>query len=364
MASPPIEVREIEAMLVRRALDLCHELLPRGHREGHLWRCGNLAGDPGQSLYIRLDGAMAGNWRDMCPSGAGRDRGDLLWLIACVLFAGDLGRAVAWAKSWLRLDELDPGRIEQHRLELEAEGERRSLAAAEEIKRNRANARRRWLAGVPISGTIVETYLRSRAIDLRALGRAPGALRFNPRVQHGTGPDAVVLPAMVAVITNLGGEHIATHRTWLKADGSGKAGAAEGLVGKAKKVLGLFAGGHIPLWKGACGSMPLRDVPPGTDIWVAEGIEDGLTAACADPSLRIVCGVCSSNLPQLELPPQIGRLVFLRQNDLPGSDADTGWRQAIRAHRLAGRRVLQALPPKGVKDINELAQLALAEAAA
>jgi hypothetical protein len=350
-----ISVGEIEAMLVSRAELLCWDLFPNGRVHGPLFRVGSLAGEAGQSLFVRISGGKAGNWRDMNGSCvAGRDRGDLLLLIACARFGGELGKAVAWAKSWLGVDHLDPDRLERFRLEsAQAIDDRRAAARAEE-ERNRASARRRWLMGIPIPNTIAAIYLRTRGIELRRLGKAPGALRFHPKVHYGFGEGAVILPAMLAAVTSLAGEHVATHRTFLKADGSGKAGPAEGISDKAnKKVLGLFAGAHIPLWKGACGSMPLRDVPAGTDVYVSEGIEDGLTAALACPSFRIVAAVSLGNLAELELPRQMGRLVLIKQNDAK-PDAIQGFDRAIAAHRAKGRRVLVAAPPAGAKDWNDV----------
>jgi len=350
-----VSVGEIEAGLVSNAERLCWELFPNGRVQGALFRIGNLRGDPGQSLFVRIGGAKAGNWRDMHGEAVnGRDRGDLLWLVACALFGGDLGKAVAWARSWLHLDDLDAARLERFKLRAAQDIDDRRQAARDEEKRNRASARRRWLMGLPIGGTIAETYLQSRGIDLRVLGRAPGALRFNPKVQYGFGDQAIVLPAMLAAITSLAGEHVATHRTWLKADGSDKAGAAEGIGGRPKKVLGLFPGAHIPLWKGACGTMPLRDIPEGTDVYVSEGIEDGLTVAMADPKLRVVSAVSLGNLAELELPRQMGWLIFIKQNDPPGSEAVSAFDRAIHAHRSKGRRVKVVMPPPGVKDFNDL----------
>lgn len=354
-----LAVSDIEEMLASRVESLCFELFPNGRKDGHEFRVGSLAGEPGQSLAVRLiDGAKpAGTWRDFNPGCVSRDRGDLLWLVACALFGGDLGKAVQWAKSWLHLDDRDPARIERHRLEAQQRAVDRAQEAADRLRRTIASARKRWHIGVPIAGTPVETYLAGRGIDLRQLGRQPGALRFNPRVQHGYGDDAQILPAMLAMINNLAGEHIATHRTWLVVEPGGtvrKAGPRDG-VPKPKKVLGPFEGGHIALWKGACGTMPLRDIPAGTDVYVSEGIEDGLTAAMARPALRVIAGISVANMAALELPPQLGWLVILAQNDPPGSEAEATLRRAIATQRSRGVRVKVARPPPGVKDLNELA---------
>jgi hypothetical protein len=354
-----LSVSEIEEMLKGRAESLAFELFPNGRREHGLFRVGSLAGEPGQSLFVRLSGPKVGNWRDMAGGTvAGRDRGDLLWLIACALFNGDLGDAVAWAKSWLNLDERDPDRIERHRIEIKAAAERRSEEAEREEARMRERARRRWLAGAPIAGTIAEAYLIGREIDLRLLGRSPGVLRFGEAVQYGFGRGAWTGPAMLAAVVGLDGSHVATHRTWLAPDGSGKAerpAAIEAKAWKPKKVMGTYDGAHIPLWKGACGEMPLRDIPAGTDVYASEGIEDGLTAACANPALRVICAISVANFGALELPPQMGALVLLRQNDPPGSDADRAFGRAVAAQRAKGRTVKVAPAPPGYKDLNELA---------
>lgn len=174
-ARPVLDVGEIEQLLASRVESLCWELFPNGRKDGSEFRIGSLAGDPGQSLAIRLrDGAKpAGTWKDFAGgSVGGRDGGDLLWLVACTLFAGDLGKAVQWAKSWLHLDDADPARIAQHRLEAQAAADRHNEEAEERMRRTQASARKRWHMGVPIGGTIAEAYLRGRGIDLRALGNA------------------------------------------------------------------------------------------------------------------------------------------------------------------------------------------------
>lgn len=371
-----IAVSDIEEMLKGRVKSLCRELFPNGVEQGNEFRVGSLQGEKGQSLAVHIGAARCGTWKDFSGGAvAGRDRGDLLWLIACAEFGGDIGKAIRWAKSWLHLDDLDPARLERFKVEAEQAARKRDEEAAAKVRRAQASARKRWHAGVPIGGTIVETYFLGRGIDLRPLGKAPGALRFHPEVQHGYGAEAIVMPAMLAQVTSLAGEHVATHRTWLKRDpstGSGqavrKAGPEDGIP-KPKKVLGPFDGGHIPLWKGACGAMPLRDIPAGTDVYVSEGIEDGLTAACADPSLRIVAGISVGNIGALQLPRQMGWLVILAQNDPPGSDADKALGRAIAAQRARGHKVKVARPPRGhgaggVKDINELAQRSLESEAA
>lgn len=358
--SGPLEVSEIAGMLTDRIEDLVDYLFPNAHKQGPEMCVGSLAGEKGQSLRIHIGrDSRRGVWRDF---SAGVD-GDPLDLVMHARFAGSKKDAVQWAISWMGLDNQDPKRVQQYRLEAKAARESRHAEAESERKKRIGSARARWHQGTAIAGTLVERYLRGRGIDLRALGKAPGAIRFHAGLQYGwaeSDADKLILPGMVTMITALSGEHIATHRTFLKPDGSGKADASDGIPpdakgnpGDAKKVMGPYAGGHIPIWKGEQ-SCPLRDIKAGTDVYVSEGIEDGLTAAVADPTLRIIAMVALGNLINLQLPAQMGSLIILKQNDPPGSEAAKAMARAVTHHRAEGRRVLFVEAPQGVKDLNDL----------
>lgn len=355
-----VTVADIEAMLKERVDALVHYLLPNARADGREMCVGSLGGEPGQSLRIHVGNTSRRGWWKDFSSGEG---GDCLKLVAAVQFGGDIKRAVPWAKSWLGLDDKDPERIEQQRAEIRAASEDRARRAEQEREAIRASARARWMQAQPIMGTPAEIYLRHRGIDLERLGRVPGVLRYHPALQAGAGPDAVKLPAMVAQVIGLDGKQRAIHRTYLKPDGRGKADASDGLVPDAKgrvdakRALGHYWGGHIPVWKGAH-QCTLRDIPEGTDVYVSEGIEDGLTAACADPSLRVIAMLSLGNLMAIELPPQLGRLIILKQNDPSGSKAAQLLSRCVTHHRAQGRRVCFVEPPQGAKDLNELAQAA------
>ena len=79
-------------------------------------------------------------------------------------------------------------------------------------------ALRIWNDARPAADTALETYLRSRLIT----HSPPDALRFAPCLWHKA--SRAFWPAMVAVVTRGADDKpIAIHRTFLKADGSGKA---------------------------------------------------------------------------------------------------------------------------------------------
>src|SRR5215218_4695488 len=73
-----------------------------------------------------------------------------------------------------------------------------------------------WAATVPAAGSVVEAYLRSRAITI-----LPEVLRFHPALWHKGGRGH--WPGMVAARTTPDGAMAAIHRTWLRRDGRGKA---------------------------------------------------------------------------------------------------------------------------------------------
>ena len=84
------------------------------------------------------------------------------------------------------------------------------------------SARRLFAMAQPISGTVVEAYLRKRGIT--AL-HGTGSLRFHPRCYYR--PDrhspTETWPAMIAAVTDLDGKITGAHRTWLDPSGRDKA---------------------------------------------------------------------------------------------------------------------------------------------
>src|SRR5262245_52907803 len=92
------DARLLSEQLGDRIDQLARELLPNGsYGPGRrTWRCGSIAGEPGQSLCIWLDGPKRGRWRDYA-AGNGGDALDLVAAIAC---SGDLRAAIRWANNW------------------------------------------------------------------------------------------------------------------------------------------------------------------------------------------------------------------------------------------------------------------------
>ena len=118
------------------------------------------------------------------------------------------------------------------------------LARRQADRRAEADKRARqaqvlWREAGPIAGTAAERYLRDARGTTCPL---PPTLRFHGACWHGS--TARRYPAMIAAVQ--GAALPAVHRTWLRADGSGKAG----LDGGDKLMLEATAGGAVRLSDG------------------------------------------------------------------------------------------------------------------
>jgi len=212
----------------------------------------------------------------------------------------------------------DPARLAQR------EAERRADAA-----KRATQARAIWREAQPIAGTVAETYLRGRGITCPL----PATLRFHPDTWHG--PTARRIPALVALVN--GGDGFAVHRTYLRADGSGKA-----TVDPPKAMLGAVAGGAVRL----------TDTPG--PLVVAEGIETALSLACGllRAPATVWAALSTSGIRGLHLPPQPGRLTIAPDGDDPGRAAAHSL--AERAHALGW--AVSLLPAPEGRDWNDILQ--------
>ena len=194
-------------------------------------------------------------------------------------------------------------------------------------QRKADNAKRLWHEAQPISGTLAETYLRARGIT----GPPPMTLRFHPAAWHGA--TARRYPAMVAAVQGAGLP--AVHRTYLRADGTGKAD-----VDPPKAMLGSVAGGAVRLSDGSGW------------LAVAEGIETALSLSCGllRTPATVWAALSTSGIRGLQLPPQAGRLTIAPDGDEAGREAANTL--AERAHALGWQVAL--LPAPDGRDWNDI----------
>ncbi len=211
----------------------------------------------------------------------------------------------------------DPAELARREAERQAEAQRRALRASF-----------CWKEAVSIEGTQGEIYLReARGITCPL----PPSLRFHPEAWHG--PTATRHPALVALVE--GGDGAAVHRTYLRADGSGKAA-----LDPAKAMLGAVGGGAVRLTQA---QGPLA---------VAEGIETALSLACGllRAPATIWAALSTSGMRGLRLPPEAGRLTIAPDGDPAGRAA---------AHALAERAhatgwAVSLLPAPEGRDWNDI----------
>jgi len=339
-----ISIDELKELANGNVRSLASHLLPNGRENCGFWEVGSIAGEKGQSLKVNLTGNNRGLWTDFSAAkGSPGYSGNLIQLTAHVMFGGDVGDAIRYLKSWLGIDDMDPERLAKVKARAVQQARDHAKEAAKEREKKRARAHQLFLSGVPIPGTPAEAYLCERGIDLRGAGMAaPGSLRFHPEVWCAEVHRK--LPAMLAAIVGLDGRHLGTHRTYLRADGRDKA-----QLGEAKKALGNFKSGFIPLWKGAQ-RCSMKDLKPGTRIYASEGIEDGLSVALVRRPERIIAAVSLSNIGNLDLADRCP-LYILGQRD-EKLQAIEALEAAVARHQEAGREVFLVTPPEGFKDYN------------
>jgi hypothetical protein len=272
--------------------------------------------------------------------------------------------------------------------EAEREAERQRQAAEDQMRAEDriGHARAIWTDTRPAAGTLVETYLAARGIDLDALAavygwRVPPNLRFHPRCTVGPRENRHIGPAMVAVMVDERGRFRGIHRTFLTKDGAAKAG-----IESSKAMLGVAWGAATPV-------TPLMHVAAdrlSPDALIGEGFETTLTVVAAlaregravqayvGLSLGNICGAGlgdgrphpakrgqklpattpDPDRPGMILPAHIRRVTILEDAD--GKDplafAAHMTRAAAKFTRL-GLSVRTATPPRGL-DFNDMARVA------
>lgn len=161
----------------------------------------------------------------------------------------------------------------------------------EDAARERAN--RMWRECQPI-GEIVTRYLASRRLD----GRTWQGLRSHPALEYGR--EGPTYPAMVAMVHDAAGKPATLHRTYLRADGTGKAD----VPAPRRTSHGLT----IP--KGAA----IRLAAVETRMGIAEGIETAMAATILF-GLPVWCALNAGNLSAWNPPDGIDEVVIFADKD-------------------------------------------------
>ena len=324
----------VSRSLAFRVADLCQRLLPDGWREGQEW----VGGPPGARVRVHLAGRKAGVWA-VFASG---ESGDALDLVAHLEFGGNKKSAYHWALDFLGMSGAEPPAATARPVPAAA-----LARATREVEDTKRRALGFWLHAQPLIGTPAAAYLAGRGIGPQDLRWAPSALRFHPEVW--CAETNTKLPAMLGLI-QCRSEPVAVHRTYLAQRADGSWGKAH--LSAAKKVLGSYRGGLIPLSRGGS-KKPLRDHPEDRVLAIAEGIEDGLTVALHQPSWRVVAAISVGNMQALELPPGAIDIVLVFDRDGENPAVRKARKAAMRKLLEGGRSVRTIQPDPGFKDFND-----------
>jgi hypothetical protein len=312
---------DLARALARNAESVCRHYLPSGRREGRYWLAGDTAGSPGRSLFVRLHGpesgsGAAGKWTDAATG----EHGDLLDLIRARCALDSFRDAADEARRFLALPRGDPPFVSPPE---------RFRPAQERIEA----ARRLFAMAQPVPGTLAARYLRRRGIaDLS--GASP--LRFHPACYYRDGAGATLrLPTLLAAVTDPVGLIMGVHRTYLAADGSGKASVAT-----PRRAMGALLDHGVRLGFG-------RDVQ--SDVIAAgEGLETMLSLRQLMPTMPMIAGLSAAHLGALSIPPGVRRLYLALDADGAGRE---GTRRLSQRARQAG---IEALTLRsGLGDFND-----------
>ena len=285
---------QISHRLGRNAEAVCRHYLSQGYREGRYWLVGNAQNVPGRSLYVRLvdmEKGAAGKWTDAATG----EHGDLLDIIALNQGHHQLRDTLDEARRFLSLPipAIDPDQCRNRPRSKVAIG---SPAAAARL----------FTASKPIHGTVAEAYLHRRMIVTL---RATDPLRFHPRCYYRPSKDddlgtRTAWPALIAVVTDLGGQQTGVHRTWLDPDALTKAPVAS-----PRRAMGNILGHAIRFGIA-------------NDVMIAgEGIETMLSLREVMPDMPLVAATSSAHLAAILFPVTLKRLYVARDNDPAGHGA-------------------------------------------
>ena len=163
----------------------------------------------------------------------------------------------------------------------------------------------------------------------------PECIRYHPYLKH-FNDDQVVSrhPAMLALVKSASGEAVAIHRTYLAADGMGKAD-----VDTVKKVT-------PPIYPRATMGGGIRLADAGEELGVAEGIETALSII-KHTEMPCWAGISAGHMSEMEVPEVVKRVVIWADHDPAGIKAAN--RLALRLIKK-GVEVKKMIPPEPGKD--------------
>lgn len=293
---------EIRAALARNALAVCQTYLPNGRRSGNHWMIGDIQGNKGRSLHVRLRGpdtgpGSAGKWTDESTG----EHGDLLDIIAASKSLSTFPETLDEARRFLSLPQ---------------PASRPSNPESDFAPSRRDAAHRLFKSARPIFGSLAEIYLRTGRAITGSLQY--DTLRYHPNCYHRAHADVPLLafPALLAAITDLTGRFTGVHRTWLSPDGLSMAPLED-----TRRAMGNMIGNAVRFGTA-------RHV-----LIAGEGLETMLSLRSVLPSIPAAAALTANHLMLLKLPSTLQRLYVALDNDPAG---DMAWQSLSETARSQG----------------------------
>lgn len=333
-----ISVREISERLTAQAEAVARELLPDGRRSSSEWYASSSKSPLGYAISVVLNGRKRGVVLFTAGTSTGKSGGDLLDLATEIY--GSKRAAVEWAKGFLGISDDRPEQSEAARKAAERKRKEREREDARRAQRKRLRATDIWRAGVPISGTLAETYLLKRGI---APSDWPASLRFAPSLEWELGRVRSVdgwaagpaFPALVAAVQAPTRDLVAVWRIYLDAEGN------KAPLDPCKVGLGPAKGGAV------------RFGPDAETIGVAEGIETALALRhLVDGLFPIWATLSTSGMATLDVPPGVKEVRIFADSDRERINPRTGETIAPAGIRAA-EALEQRLKGMGVRAVIE-----------
>lgn len=324
-------LQDVKQKLQGQALELARWLAPGGVVRKHRYMARNPARNDrtAGSFFITVSGVHAGSFIDYAVD----ESGDVLDLIQYVMGLPDTAAALEWAARWLGEEKLQRP---QPQPQPESAQTGKKTDKKNQSDAEKAATVRKWFDdGMPIAGTLAETYLKRRGIDRPAAGW-PDSLRFFPSLKHTF--SGTSLPVMMAAWSDARGIVQAVHRTFLAPDGSGKAAVSPNRL-------------TWPSNRGCVIRIQRGDGRADRPLILAEGIEDALSCAVCVPECPVWAYGSLVQLTGLRVPGGLHQIRIMPDNDQSNPVAEALLEKGIKHLRLQCPSVVVVRPLLG-KDPN------------
>lgn len=319
---------------------IAEDCIPDGRRAGNYW-----TGDCHGKCSVHIRGSnlgLVGFWQGQRPSAQG---GNLIHLIEIAFGCSSHGAAVRMAKQRYLGIEDRPLTFEEKkdwaRAQEESRRKRESRARTHqsEQEQKQARAKKIFHEALPIAGTLGETYLRQRGIDIPDI---PKSLRFHPHLRYtlDVGAGARHFPAIVCGVQALDRKLIAIWQIFLDPETGGKAKLGEDE--SVKLGYGPAAGGAVRLG-------PLTD-----ELNVCEGVETGFgVGGITGWKTPVWCLLSTSGMRGFDIPKGLKKLTIYEDGDSHRFNKTTG-EMLGSPGKEAGKALRERAQAAGVPNIQNL----------